>query len=141
MASVANGKEKDEKMPSYFNQKLFFVIRTQINSFSISPKYLEKQVSSSISEINQQDDFRSLLSNLLSARDREWKYAVLHQQLREPPHSSQRRLIQQKTKKRDLFCLLHNTQSQLFSSREKIMDAEFCINSQIWLCSSSHCYH
>lgn len=93
MASVANGKEKDEKMPSYFNQKLFFVIRTQINSFSISPKYLEKQVSSSISEINQQDDFRSLLSNSLSARDRDWKYAVLHQRLREPPHSSQRRLI------------------------------------------------
>ena len=117
-------KGKDEKVSFYLNWKLFLWLEHKVLG-SLQPKHLERQISSSISKINQQDDFWSPLSKLARTQGHggEMCCTPLMNQGGAPFFTRRINLVKQR-RRRHLFCLLPNAPTQLFSSREKVMNAK-----------------
>lgn len=136
------GKRKRWKKCHLPSLETILAISIHINSLSFSPKQPEKQRNSSISKINQQDDFWSLLNRFaLSQGHREEMCCIPLTTKGSTSFFTKRFNLVKQRSGRYLFCLLHTTPSQLFSSREKKNDEclEFWINRQIGLCSFTHC--
>lgn len=91
----------------------------------LPPKHLERHIRSSISKINQQDDFRSLLSRLALSRGHGGEMCCIPLTDQGATSFFTRRINSVKQRRgRCWFCLLPYTPSQLYSPRGKVMNAE-----------------